>query len=357
MFDTNSLQTIANDFAADLQAGDRGENSTLPYIKHTISSSSIVKDGETFQVLVVGGSIYQKAMMKKKEDNFHLSNQEQGQQPPFKSKTSILEFIASHLDPNVTVLAMNFAYPLEPIFRDGRLDGRLQAGSKENTFEGMVGQVVGEEIEKYVKETQGRDIKVSIANDTICLLLSGLTQYSWGDLAAGIVGTGLNFAIFTNADTCVNLESANFNKFTTPTVGDKIDSESVEPALALMEKYVSGAYLYKHFNVAAEQKGMITRVNSTQELDALGQKGDTEEGKLACDILKQSYSLVATQVAGIMKFLKRDTIFIMQGSLFWKGYLYKENVEKIVEKICPEYKATYVNVFHSDLYGAAKLVG
>lgn len=46
----------------------------------------------------------------------------------------------------------------------------------------------------------------------------------------------------------------------------------------------------------------------------------------------------------------------MQGSLFWRGYMYKENVEKLVEQMCPEYKATYVNVFHSDLYGAAKLV-
>lgn len=354
--DISNLKTVAYNFAEELQKGSNGQESSLMFIKHMLSSEPFVKENEVFQVLVVGGSIYQKAIMRKKDDNFHLINQEQGQQPPFKSKQAILEFIASHLDPDVSVLAMNFAYPLEPVFRDNRLDGKLQAGSKENTFEGMIGETVGQEVEKYIKETLNRDIKVSIANDTICLLLSGLTQYEGEELAAGIVGTGLNFAIFLDPKTCVNLESAYFDKFPTTAVGEEIDKESSEPGKALCEKYVSGAYLYKHFNILAKERGMNIMINSTQELDELGQDSRTEEGKIARQVLKQSYSLTATQIAGILQYQKRDIVFIMQGSLFWRGYMYKENVEKIVDKICPDYKATYVNVFHSDLYGAAKLV-
>jgi len=47
----------------------------------------------------------------------------------------------------------------------------------------------------------------------------------------------------------------------------------------------------------------------------------------------------------------------MQGSLYWKGNQYKETVSKRVKELCLEYTATYEDVPHSDLYGAAKLVG
>ena len=57
-----------------------------------------------------------------------------------------------------------------------------------------------------------------------------------------------------------------------------------------------------------------------------------------------------------MEFSNRDLVFIMQGSLYWKGYNYKESVEKKVIELCPKYRASYENVLHSDLFGAAKLV-
>lgn len=352
-----TIQTLSENFTSELTHSYQGKTTSLPFITHTLSTSSIVKKNERFQVLVIGGSMYQKACITKKEDNFHLIDQEQGSQPPFKTDRDLYTFLEQHIDPAIEVLALNFAYPMTPIFRDGRLDGRLQNGTKENEFIGLAGNIVGESIENYFAQKHNRSLKVSAANDTICLLLSGLTQYTWDEIAAGIVGTGLNCAIFLDEKTCVNLESANFNKFPQTEAGKEIDAASAAPGKGLCEKYVSGAYLYKHFNILARERGMNILINSTQELDMLGQNSKTAEGKLAREVLKQSYSLTAAQIAGILQFCNRDLVFIMQGSLFWRGYQYKENVEKLVEKICPEYKATYVNIFHSDLYGAAKLVG
>jgi hexokinase len=217
--------------------------------------------------------------------------------------------------------------------------------------------VIGQRIEEYIKEKQGRDIQVASANDTICLLLSGLIHNGWAHLAAGIVGTGLNFAIFLDETTTVNLESANFKGFPQSEAAKFIDSQSAEPGDALYEKEVSGAYLYRHFNYAVEHTPLkVDPVTSTKELENLLKHPDPAVAQAAKDVLLHSASLVACQIAAILEFCGRDLNFIMQGSLYWKGYKYKETVERLVIDLSPHYHASYEQVLHSDLFGAAKIV-
>src|SRR3989344_4179935 len=188
------------------------EKTALPFIKHTLAPNPLVKPGEEFQSLTIGGSICQSDRMRI-DGNVHSLNHKVLEQPAFNTEEEFLSYFESLLDPNVRVVALNFAYPLNPVARNGLLDGILVSGSKENTFTGLVGKPVGETIEQYVKQKLDHVIRVSVANDTICLLLSGLTKYRGDELAAGIVGTGLNFAIFLDEHTAVNLEAANFNQF------------------------------------------------------------------------------------------------------------------------------------------------
>ncbi|QQS43447.1 hypothetical protein IPM65_04825 [Candidatus Roizmanbacteria bacterium] len=352
------LTQIKNNFVQELETGRDNGGSSLPFIRHQLATTSIVEPNGIFQTLVIGGSFYQKAKMKKINGNIQIIEHDQGPQPPFLSKQDLLTFIEGHIDPEVTVVALNFAYPMTPVSRDGILDGTLQSGSKENTFEGLVGQNVGEEIEKYMAEKHDRTIRVSAANDTICLLLSGLIHHEWDAISAGIVGTGLNFAIFLDEHTTVNLESAAFSNFPQSEAGKDIDQQSAAPGDALYEKEISGAYLYRHFNFEAKKRGLDVReIESTKELDALIRDANPDISGLAREILRHSAELVAAQIAGILEFSKRDLVFIMQGSLYWKGNQYKEIVEQLVTQLCPEYKASYENVLHSDLFGAAKLVG
>ena len=352
------LTQIKNNFVQELEKGKEGTGSALPFIRHSLATTSIVETNGIFQTLVIGGSFYQKAKMKKINGNIQIMEHDQGPQPPFLSKEDLMSFIESHIDPEVTVIALNFAYPMTPISREGILDGTLQSGSKENTFEGLVGQNVGEEIEKYMAEKHDRNIRVSAANDTICLLLSGLIHHEWDGVSAGIVGTGLNFAIFLDEHITVNLESAAFSNFPQSEAGKEIDEQSAAPGDALYEKEISGAYLYRHFNFEAKKRGLEVReIESTKELDALIRDNNPEIAGLAREILRHSAELVAAQIAGILEFSKRDLVFIMQGSLYWKGNQYKETVEQLVTQLCPEHQASYENVLHSDLFGAAKLVG
>lgn len=355
--DIRNLVHIKNNFINELEYGNYNQSSSLPYIKHVLSASSLVSQEDYFQTLVIGGSFYQKALMKKKNGNIVIISHEDGPQPVFNTKEDLLTFIETHLEPEVSVVALNFAYPMTPVTRNGYLDGILQNGTKENIFDGLVGKNVGEEVEKYIKEKQGRVIKVSCANDTICLLLSGLIHHDWNDIAAGIVGTGLNFAIFLDEHTVVNLESANFDKFPQSESGKAIDAQSAKPGTSLYEKEISGAYLYKHFNYLAKKRNLpIELLTSTKFIDALAKDKNKEIAKTAKEVLYHSASLAAAQIAGIMEFCGRDLVFIMQGSLYWRGYQYKETIEKLVIELCPQYRASYEQVLHSDLYGAAKLV-
>src|SRR3989338_1539100 len=218
------------------------EKTALPFIKHTLAPTPIVKPGEEFQTLTIGGSICQSDRMRIDPTSpslelgirgagrkIHSLDRKVQEQPAFNTEEEFLSYFESLLDPNVRVVALNFAYPLNPVARNGLLDGILVSGSKENTFTGLVGKPVGETIEQYVKQKLDHVIRVSVANDTICLLLSGLTKYRGDELAAGIVGTGLNFAIFLDEHTAVNLEAANFNQFDPSPVGKIIEKKSTAP--------------------------------------------------------------------------------------------------------------------------------
>lgn len=97
-------------------------------------------------------------------------------------------------------------------------------------------------------------------------------------------------------------------------------------------------------------------INSTEELNQLSFKKNPIISSLAKDLIKRSAQLVACQVAGITLFKKQDMVFIMEGSLFWKGNNYKQTVIETVKQLVPEYKVDFVEIKNSAILGAAKLV-
>ena len=348
--DKTELSKITENFLHELQQARAGHQTSLAFIKHQISGRPLVESDELFQVLIIGGTMCINALLRKTSDNFIIVQQKKLKQPGFNTAAIFLDFLNSQLYPNVKVLGLNFAFPLNPITRDGRLDGLLVAGTKEHTFAGLVGKTVGETIEVFMKKKGNRKVKISCANDTICLLLSGLTQTHWQGLAAGIVGTGLNFAIFLDEHTLVNLESANFNKFAISETGNRIDSESNKPGTALFEKEISGAYLFQHFNLMTGGK-----ISSTEELNKIA-KGKSNYAGIAQQLFNRSAMLVSCQIAGITKFYKKNMTFVMEGSLFWKGWKYRETITKRVAQLIPEHQVNFVEIENSGILGAAKLV-
>lgn len=345
------LQTISQNFTNEITRAERNEESSLPYIRHTLPDTSMVEDGEVFQVLVVGGTVFRSAICKKENGRITVISQAKSHPPQFTTKEDFLSLIIEHIKENIQVLAVNFAYPLEPIFDSNRLDGILKSGSKENEFSGLIGEKVGEAITKKIHEVSGKKIAVTVANDTICLLLSGLSQYKKEEIFGGIVGTGVNFSYFTDTLEAVNLESANFNKFPLSAEAAYIDSVSVHKGKALFEKEVSGAYLYKQYNLHHPDKLLA----DTSALAALS-KGVTEESHAAKRLLDRSASLVACQIAGILEFKKRNMVGVMEGSLFWKADNYKTLVEAYLS-LLSKYTVRFTKFDDDSIIGGAMLVG
>lgn len=355
--DLTTLQTITNNFVKELQDATSGKKTSLPFALNQLPSTPLVIDGEEFQLLVIGGSVCKIARAKKEGEQIMILSQEEKDRVSFATKEDFFKFLDQEIFPDVSVVAFNFAYEMKSVFENNILDGILLRPAKENTFTGLVGEKMGATIAAHIKTQRNQIIKVSCANDTICLLLSGLTKNKWDNLAAGIVGTGFNFAIFLDKHTAVNLESGSFKKFPQSDEGKEIDATSTKPGEAIYEKEVSGGYLFTYFNLLLQKRGIdFSPTESTQAMDELARQNIPHVSDLAKEVLDHSAALAACQLAGITKFQGKNMTFVMEGSLFWKALDYKETVTSYFTKLAPEYKVSFINIDHSSLLGAARLV-
>lgn len=343
---------ITENFQNEIKAAAKGKASSLPFIVHRLSPTPLVKDGEKFQVLKIGGSICQNALVYKEKGKITVKSFEEEHLPIFSTGKSLLAFVKSHLRKNVKVLAVNFAYELKPVFGNNRLDGILARVSKEHGFTGLVGKQLGLTIEEFIKKKFHKQIIVSVANDTICLALSGLTKYTADGLAGGVVGTGMNFAFFLDKRLVVNLEAACFDKFKQSLKGKEIDRLSLRPGVALFEKEVSGAYLFQHYNL--RRKKELDMIESTHQMDKVARGEIIGDKLLARELFKRSAELISCQIAGITNFKKQDMVFVMEGSLFWAGYNYWKTVEETVKSLT-KYKVKFKEIKDCGIVGAAQL--
>lgn len=289
------------------------------------------------------------------------------------------------MEKNIKILALNFAYGLNPILRNGAIDGiKLSVTGKEQKFSGLVNKVVGQEIEYYFFKKKKRGIKVAVANDTVCLLLSIPRSLNRYFLASGIVGAGTNFAFFLNKNTIVTLESGNFDKFPQTQTGKTIDKNSHQPGRQLFEKEVSGAYLYQHYNILINCGGLKAEpITDSKQLSFLAEQNKNQPSIIAQKILERSASLIACHISGLYFFKHinfnstnngsedarferrvknaassfKPTIFIMDGSLFWHGWHYKQNVEKYLRLLnVPKNSIKFIKIKNSEIIGASRLV-
>lgn len=356
-FSLGQLKTIANNFSQEIQNAQNGEKSSVSFIIHEIHPSPIVKDGEIFQTLEIGGTFAGTALFKRNGNIVEILKKENKVKLSIRNGHDLLAFINDSLPEKANVLAINIAQPLKPIFRNGELDGILLDVAKENKYLDLIGKQIGKEVEKYVSARRNKKIRVIVANDSICALASGLDIFKKKKFASGIVGTGLNFAIYLSANKLVNLESANFDKFPQTEIGKKINKKSSNPDMHLFEKETGGEYLYKHFNyILADNNINYPPITSTKELDEISRANIPQFSKIAQNLFRRSAQLVACQIAGISLFEKQSMNFIMGGSLFWKGKDYKKTIERTLKKLIPKYKINLVKIEDSSILGAAKLV-
>ena len=346
------LEKTTAAFVKELKLSAKGVKTSLPFLIHEFSPIPLVPDGEAFQVLKVGGSIGQNALVVKHGKEIVIKATEEERLPLFSTGKAFLAYVKSNLRKNINYLAINFAHPIKAVWENNRLDGILVNGTKEHAFTGLVGRQVGVSVEKFIYEKFHRQIITSVANDTICLTLSGLTRYPANSVCGGIVGTGMNFAFFLDKRRLVNLEAAYFDKFNQSPEGKEINRKSLHPTDSLFEKEVAGAYLYQHYNLKTG-----CTLTATHELDKVARGEKPGEKQIARELFKRSAQLLACQVSGIARFKKRPMVFVMEGSLFWVGYNFRKTVAETVKLLAPDYPVTFKAIKDCGIVGAAKLLG
>jgi len=353
MEDLPAVTTAVTD---EIRRAAQGERTSFPFLRNRLPEHALVQPGEVFQVIVIGGSVGRAALLKKEDSRVTVLDTSYHQLPQFADAAVFYDYLSSVAHPDIPHVALNFAYPLDPVFREGRLDGVLVAGMKEHAFDGLVGKPVGQAIEERFPRHQ-----VTAANDTICLLLAGLADKEAKtdpeEVACGIVGTGVNFAYFETPTEAINLEAANFTTFSRTDEDRLIDEASLRPGSALFEKATAGAYLHQHFNLLVRKLGLsYPQLSSTEELEQALSAGDSQVALLARCLIERSAGLIAAQVAGITNYKARDMTFLMEGSLFWKGSGYRQFVKQQVVKLAGAHQVSFLHQPDSPILGAAQLV-
>lgn len=354
------LAAIHDSFISEIKLAADNKKSSLSYLTHTLPHHQLIADTIPFQVISIGGTVCKSALARKNGKTITLDAIQTTTLPIFDTADRFYSFIISLLSNDISFLALNFAYPLQACIRENKIDGTLIRGSKEHTFIGLIGKTVGREIEQYIYKTLGRHIEVTLANDTACLVLSGLTIGKWNETAGCVIGTGTNLGFFADEHMFVNLESANFDKFTLSENAQAVDLLSASPGTALFEKEVSGAYTYQSFNyLVRTYYSSLSPINSGIELFTIAETPNHPAARIAQQIFKRSAYLLAAQIAGLYHYRGYNVLtLVIEGSVFWKNGLYRNELMQALRLLDVDQEAIqFRKVENSELLGPSYLIG
>jgi hexokinase len=367
LYSITQLQSFASNLISEIKNSEQNQNTDLAFAVNNLDQVDSVKENEVFQVMMMGGSHLESALVKYTNGKPEILSFYEDDLPTLVSKQVVMELFAKNYDPNVKFVALNFAYPLKPIIREGVLDGVLLHGTKEHTFKNLVGQTVGEEIEKYIEFAKGKKVRVSICNDTVALGLASLgfkEGFDQNNTVFGVVGTGFNFGTFQSKSELVNLESGNFSNFEQSYTGLILDALSPNYGKQKLEKEVGGAYLVRHFNILANLEKLNINLKNTKEMSHLAESGDPKLAELISKVFERAASLVAMHIYALYQWKKQKSpqnknfklLILIEGSLFLKGFRFRQYVDKYILELGLKKEDYHIDHFKNiGLYGVAKL--
>src|SRR3989338_4011713 len=132
LLSSQELLSIKNSFIQEIKKASLDQESSVSFLRHSIPQTSPLKDGEIFQVMTIGGSVFKTALVKKQGHSSLILEERKDDIPLFSTEQIFLQFLEKHLNPKITYLSLNFACYLEPMFRNDFLDGIFVRGGKEH---------------------------------------------------------------------------------------------------------------------------------------------------------------------------------------------------------------------------------
>lgn len=267
------IDLVIDSFLSEMQRGLAGKKSTLDMIPTYIEVGADVPTNKRVIVVDAGGTNFRVATVyfddQKKAviENLRLYKMP-GVQHEI-GKDEFFKIMAGYLK-DVVGAAQNvgfcFSYAVE---MSPNKDGRLIRFSKEIKAKDVVGQPIGENLNRaIVSMGLGSEKHIVLLNDTVVTLLAGVgyQNRSFGSYIGFILGTGTNTCYVEknsnikktlvrhsgsdggkNLDLLksqiINTESGNFGKIKQGKIDVAFDKSTVNPGVHKFEKMISGAYL------------------------------------------------------------------------------------------------------------------
>jgi hexokinase len=357
--DQIDYQKVRTAFHKELTLASEGKSSSLSFITYSLPKSPLVTTG-VVQGIVIGGTNYVVSTIRiLKSGKQKVVNHHWGKLPIFADLKTLVDFLTTHLDPRADAVGINFGFPLKPIKGDfGEIDGKLIHGTKEHTFIGVTTSI-GEIAREIYQIKYKKDIPVSVANDSVCLTLSG----DGSENGSFINGTGTNMClklVDKKKITIVSLESGNFDKFPVTSVIKRLDTKSAVKGYYL-EKTIAGKYMAEYFNEKAKQLGIIIEPlkTSNQVSELAERESNKPETKLAQALMERSAYLVAAITTGAYDFAGAPDKYtiIGEGSVLWKGWNYRKNIKIQFSNLgIPDHTIKFKHVEDSSIKGALGLL-
>jgi hexokinase len=257
------IETNTEAFLAEMQKGLAGRKSTLDMIPTYIEVGAEVPTNKRVIVADAGGTNFRVATVyfddQKKPviEGLHLFRMPGVQQEI--GKDEFFKIMAGYFKDVVNAgknIGFCFSYAAEIL---PNKDGRLIRFSKEVKARDVVGQLIGENLNRALAAMgAGGDKHIVLLNDTVATLLAGVGYKNkpFGSYIGFILGTGTNTCyIETNSNVkknkdldpsksqIINTESGGFGKISRGKIDVAFDKSTVNPGVHKLEKMISGAYL------------------------------------------------------------------------------------------------------------------
>jgi hexokinase len=257
------IDAAINLFMGEMKKGLEGKKGTLEMIPTYIETGVEVPTNKRVIVIDAGGTNFRVATVyfddskKAVIENLCLYKmpgveREVGKDEFFKIMAGYMKDVAA-ASPNV---GFCFSYPVGML---PHKDGRLIRFSKEIKAKEVIGELIGENLNRaIVSMGLGSEKHIVLLNDTVVTLLAGIgyQNRSFSSYIGFILGTGTNACYIEkninikknkNLDPLksqiINAESGNFGKIKQGKIDAIFDKSTINPGVQKLEKMISGAYL------------------------------------------------------------------------------------------------------------------
>ncbi|MCX7885251.1 MAG: hypothetical protein N2448_09535 [Caloramator sp.] len=289
------------DFISEMEKGLTYDEGTLKMIPTYLTIDGSIPENKPVIVMDAGGTNFRVAVVifddKKRSQISDFSVYPMPGSDREISKEEFYNKVVDYVEPVLNKsdrIGFCFSYPTEVL---PNKDGIVLQMSKQVKIDGIIGDIVGENILKRIKERGYGDKKIVILNDTVATLLGGKAfcpEKSFESYIGFILGTGTNTCYIedcrnikkiANADESsnmiINMESGGYGKIKRGAVDREFDMEMIDTNEYLFEKMVSGRYLgpliFKTIKKAAESNLFTGKFSSNiNKLESLNLKDVSE---------------------------------------------------------------------------------